>query len=86
MYAVRSAPRRQARTPRSHDGEAQCVCTAANGNRVARAAEGRKCLLEFLDHGSTDEGSREQSSTKHLGEFLLELQVRSNQIEKGNCC
>ena len=42
----------------SHDGKAQSVGAAADGDRVSRIAEGRKCLFELLHHRAADEAGR----------------------------
>src|ERR1700722_13197561 len=66
----------------SHNSEAQRVRTTANGDRMACATEGCKCLLKFLDHRAANEACSEQSLAKHAGKLLLEFPMRRNQVKK----
>src|ERR1700728_1607364 len=67
-----------------HEREAQCVGSAADCYRIARLAEGRKCLLKILYHGATDKSGSPQGLLKNLGQLLFEFHMGSNQIEKRN--
>ena len=53
-------------------------------DRLLGIAERGKCLLEILDHRTANESRRSQCFAKHINEFLLKLNVQSNQIQKGN--
>ena len=54
-----------------HDGEAQGIGAAADGDRMARTAERGKRLLEFFHHRTADETGGVQDPVKDGGEFLL---------------
>ena len=68
----------------SHQGKAQRVGAAADGDRVLGVAEGGKRLLEILDHGTADEAGGPQSLLENFGQFLLQFNVRRNEIKKRN--
>src|SRR5580658_523235 len=67
-----------------HEGEAQSVGAAADRDRIAGFAEGRKGLLKLFDHGTADETRGLQGFAENLGQLLLEFDVRSNEVKKRN--
>jgi hypothetical protein len=51
---------------------------------MARPAKPCKSLLEFLHHRATNEAGGSQRCAKYFGQFLLEFNMRSNEIKKRN--
>src|SRR5258708_31664032 len=69
---------------RAHNGETQRIGSAADGYGVGRAAEIGKRFFKFLHHGPADETGSVQYLLENFRQFLFQLDMGSNQIQKRN--
>ena len=69
---------------RSHQGEAERIRAAVDGDRMLRVAEGGECLLEVFDHRATDKAGGADGLLEDRGQLGFEFNMRSNKIKKRN--
>ena len=67
-----------------HDGEAERICAAADGDAKVSLAQGSKGLLKFFDDRAANETCSPQALTESGRELLFKFEMRRDQVEKWN--
>jgi len=69
---------------RCHQGKTDRVCAARDSDAVRRIAEARVVSLKFLNHRPANKTRCSQCLLKDRNQFVLELLVKADQIQKRN--